>query len=532
MARTADSAELEEEITEQVQEWSANSTEAFEISLWRGNHVEHEMVPEFTYPIFGEDEAIFGYQGLSISLAFAAHNLTPHLSITYDKKFPDQGEVKASDIKGALRDFLPAAAFSEATRESALADAEAAKFTPPGQKIQTFKRNGDTFEIYSARMAEPAAKQIVENMQILVPLYIEGGTILELEHPWLAERWRLFLMYKVHNDSSGDTSRYSLAGYGTSFRNFTFADRKNVELESNSTDSTKENIDQVLARWSDAAKSDETALALPCRERLSQFIILPPYQGQGIGSQLYTTMYAELTKPSKVIEFTVEDPNEAFDDMRDVCDMAYLTANSAEFAGLKVNTAITGDKLRRDDVIPIDEIVDGKAKEVVRKASKIMPRQLARLVEMQTLAKIPRLNRSVSRITRKDKASNENDRAFYFWRLYVKQRLYIQNRDVLVQLDPEDRVDKLEATLESIQSDYERLLAMVEKRRSFVTNGKANGKAAQGASRPSKKRRLEDGDEADTESSAAASASRKKRQSKRVLDEDEEGVDIGDELDA
>lgn len=484
------------------------------------------MTPEFTYPIFGEDEAIFGYQGLSISLAFAAHNLTPHLSITYDKKFPDQGEVKASDIQGPLRDFLPAAAFSDATRDVALADAEAARFTPPGKKIHTFKRNGDTFEIFCASMADPAAKQIVENMQILVPLYIEGGTILELEHPWLAERWRLFLMYKVHDKTSADTSRYSLAGYGTSFRNFTFADRKNVELESNSADSATENIDQVLARWSDAAKPEATALALPCRERLSQFIILPPYQGQGIGSQLYTTMYTELTKPSNVIEFTVEDPNEAFDDMRDVCDMACLMANSPEFADLKVNTAITGDKLRRDNVIPIDEIVDGKAKEVIRKASKIMPRQLARLVEMQTMAKIPRLNRSVSRITRKDKASNENDRAFYFWRLYVKQRLYLQNRDVLVQLDPEDRVDKLEATLESIQNDYERLLALVEKRKSFVTNGKA----AKGASGLGKKRRLTDGDEADTESSTAASASRKKRQSKRVLDEDEEGVDIGDEF--
>jgi len=487
------------------------------------------MAPEFTYPIFGEDEAIFGYQGLSISLALAAHNLTPHLSITYDKKFQDQGEVKASDIKGALKDFLPAAAFSDATREFALADAEAAKFTPPGQKIHTFKSNADTFEIYSAWLVNPAAKQIVENMQILVPLYIEGGTILQLEHPWLAERWRLFLVYKVHKGASPDTSRYSLAGYGTSFRNFTFADRKNVELEPNSADLAQENIDQVLARWSEATKSEETALALPCRERLSQFIILPPYQGQGIGSQLYNTMYTELTKPSNVIEFTVEDPNEAFDDMRDVCDMANLAANSPEFAGLKVNTGIMGDKLRRDVVIPIDEIVDGQAKEAIRKASKIMPRQLARLVEMQTLAKIPRLNRSTSRITRKEKASNENDRAFYFWRLYVKQRLYIQNRDVLVQLDPEDRVDKLEATLESIQNDYERLLAMVEKRKSFVTNGKA----AEGASRLGKKRRLHDGDEADTESSTAASASRKKRQSKRVLDDDdEEGIDVGDELDA
>jgi len=502
---------------------STNSTEAFEISLWRGDEVEHEMAPEFTYPIFGEDEAIFGYQGLSISLSFAAHNLTPHLSITYDKKFPDQGEVKASDVKEALKDFLPATAFSEASRESTLADNEAAKFIPPGQKIHTFQRDGDTFEIYCASLSDPAARQIVENMQILVPLYIEGGTTLELEHSWLTKRWKLFLMYKVHEDVSATTSRFSLAGYGTSFRNFTFADRQTVEAESN----TQVSIDQVIAGWSGTAKSNEYSSGLPCRERLSQFIILPPYQAKGLGSQLYNIMYTESINPPNVIEFTVEDPNEAFDDMRDVCDMVNLVAHNQEFADLTINASISGSKLRHEEVIPTDEIVDGKAKESIRKTSKIMPRQLARLVEMRTLSKIPRLNRSVSRITRKEKASNENDRAFYFWRLYVKERLYLQNRDVLVQLDPEDRVDKLEATLESIQNDYERLLVMVEKRKSFDSNGKA----ARGGGQLGKKRKLNDEDEGDTESSTTASVTRKKRQPKRVIDDDEDGVDIGDELD-
>jgi len=481
------------------------------------------MTPEFTYPIFGEDEAIFGYQGLSISLAFAAHNLTPHLTITYDKKFPDQGEVKASDIKEALKDFLPSAAFSESARESVLEDAKAADFTPPGQKIHTFKSDENTFEIYCASLSDPKAKQIVENMQILVPLYIEGGTMLELEHSWLNARWKLFLMYKVHDDVPATTSRFSLAGYGTSFRNFTFTDRQNVEPQSE----THVSIDEVIAEWSGTAKSNEHLIDLPCRERLSQFIILPPYQGNGLGSLLYNTMYTELINPPNVIEFTVEDPNEAFDDMRDVCDMAHLVAHNQTFADLKINAGISGSKLRQDEVIPIDEIVDGKAKESIRKTSKIMPRQLARLVEMRTLAKISRLNRSVSRITRKEKASNENDRAFYFWRLYVKERLYLQNRDVLVQLDPEDRVDKLEATLESIQNDYERLLAMVEKRKSFVSNGKPT--AAGG--RLSKKRKLNDESEADTESSVTASAIRKKRQSKRVINDDEDGLDIADELD-
>jgi histone acetyltransferase 1 len=37
--------------------------------------------PQFTYPIFGEEERIFGYKGLIIRLRFAAHNLWTMLNL-------------------------------------------------------------------------------------------------------------------------------------------------------------------------------------------------------------------------------------------------------------------------------------------------------------------------------------------------------------------------------------------------------------------------------------------------------------------
>lgn len=63
--------------------------------------------PQFTYPIFGDDEQIFGYKGLIIRLRFAAHDLRPHVHISYDDRFKAVGDTAAMDLLGALKGFVP-----------------------------------------------------------------------------------------------------------------------------------------------------------------------------------------------------------------------------------------------------------------------------------------------------------------------------------------------------------------------------------------------------------------------------------------
>lgn len=63
--------------------------------------------PEFTYPIFGDEERIFGYQGLRIHFRFASHDLRLSVKISYDKKFKSVGDTKATDIKETLKDWIP-----------------------------------------------------------------------------------------------------------------------------------------------------------------------------------------------------------------------------------------------------------------------------------------------------------------------------------------------------------------------------------------------------------------------------------------
>lgn len=63
--------------------------------------------PEFTYPLFGEDESIFGYRNLSIKLQFAAHDLRSNIHISYDEKFKPVDDIKAVDLVETFKEFLP-----------------------------------------------------------------------------------------------------------------------------------------------------------------------------------------------------------------------------------------------------------------------------------------------------------------------------------------------------------------------------------------------------------------------------------------
>jgi len=63
--------------------------------------------PKFTYPIFGEEEQIFGYKNLKINLKFNANDMRPNLNVSYKQKFQAVGDVEATDINAILAEFLP-----------------------------------------------------------------------------------------------------------------------------------------------------------------------------------------------------------------------------------------------------------------------------------------------------------------------------------------------------------------------------------------------------------------------------------------
>lgn len=205
---------------------SSNTTEALEISLFRGDEEIAQFNPLFTYPIFGDEEAVFGYKGLDISLSFASHNLKPHVEISWDEQWEQRGDIKTSDVRGALEEFLPSSAFEEESQPRSLTASTVTNFIPPGEHLRSYRVDDKNFEIWCASLADPLAKEMMENAQVLVPLFIEGGTELQLDSDWVANRWKVFLLYQIHGKTSG-TTPYALIGFSTSYRVFTMPDHRN-----------------------------------------------------------------------------------------------------------------------------------------------------------------------------------------------------------------------------------------------------------------------------------------------------------------
>lgn len=164
-------------------------------------------------------------------------------------------------------------------------------------------------------------------------------------------------------------------------------------------------------------------------------------------------------------EITVEDPNESFDDLRDYCDYNRLTQNGT-LAQVALRTDLDPKLTQRKPGtrVPTSKLLDPPLLESLRVKNKIAPRQFSRLVELHLLSKIPAYTRKggTARLTQRGKSSDEGDRAHYYWRLLVKQRIYKQNKDLLIQLEKEERVEKLEQTLEMQKAGYEQLLERLQ----------------------------------------------------------------------
>lgn len=332
-------------------------------------------------------------------------------------------------------------------------------WTPPGEKVSSFPsaKNESTMEIWKANLADPAVKQLVSRIQILVPFFIEGGTLLDVNEED-ANRWTVYFLYCRKTGTKTSKQIYEFAGYCTVYSFYI------LQLPSPPASPAQNGSEQPAARDDlELGDGNYDLSQLPCRSRISQFLITPQYQGQGNGSGFYGELYNQYLKHPQTVELTVEDPNEAFDDMRDVCDLSYLRTRP-DFQKLHINTSL---KLPKNGLVP-NNIVDPAAYETIRRAVKIAPRQFARVVEMHLMSRLADSVRPGIDLEEDKKVVPKPTKAekheYNLWKLLVKSRLYRQHKDILGQLDAAERIEKLEETVSSVEFEYVRLLALHENR--------------------------------------------------------------------
>lgn len=451
-----------------------------------------EFSPKFTYPIFGEAEQIFGYKGLDIGIQFAAHDGSPHVSISYDKKFPAVKSTSALDLNKTLKDFLPAKAFEQGYEEKIQSDGGAKDWKPPGELIRSYSKKGQDFEIWAGSLLDARVNQLVRNIQVFVLFFIEAGSLLDLDEvDWSLDRWQVYFTFQKVKPSTPEASSYAFIGYSTTYRfwKLTIPKQKPTTL--------------TLADFPQTRTISPKQL--DARLRISQFLLLPPYQGAGHGSQLYQAIYAEVMKDDTISELTVEDPSEEFDTLRDTCDWKVIEPELR-----KAKIGIDGDKTmatRRISRVPTNVLVAIETLDTIRRRNKIAPRQYSRLVEMYLLSLIPHSHRSSSGANmtklkiQKHQNKDRDDRIYYWWRILLKQRIYRKNKDVLRQLDMEEKYSAIEDSARGQEDEYEGLLMLLALRQAGAEGLTGNGGPSEaGMSMARKRKVIAEDDEEDDDS--------------------------------
>ncbi|KAG7801218.1 hypothetical protein KL944_003625 [Ogataea haglerorum] len=365
--------------------WTTSSNEALHISLAEPEGA-FTFNPTFTYPIFGDSEQIFGYKGLRIDLAFDCRSMYPFLGVKYQSKLSE--DVK--DVEKTLLEFLPK---ETVVKDEALwlDKIEQENFELPGKPVYTYQIDGETYRIFKFKLDDSNGLKLHLRIQIFVLLFIEAGSYIDSTD----NVWEIYAIYKCPEDK-----KESFVGFSTAYSHWKHPGT--------------------------AAHDASETLELQFRKKISQFIVLPPYQSKGHGKTLYNCMVDEWLADDKVKEITVEDPSEAFDDLRDRCDLQRL--NRADF--------LNGVKL------PIEE--PWIEKQVA--LHKMDRRQFERCVEMTLLWMLQNKKGGIENLSEKNV------------RLQIKKRLYLKNRDALSELEKADKMDKLQTAYERLHEDYERIL--------------------------------------------------------------------------
>lgn len=374
----------------QPEQWTTSSNEALKLFV-TNPEAALNFQPTFTYPIFGDAETIYGYKDLDIFLCFDHYTFKPFLNIKYSAKLTDDPEI--IDIKKTIDEFLPKLTIfkDEVKWVDSIKEEKDNGYKIPGKLISSFSENDKEYDIYKIDLKSDNGYELHQRLQILVLLFIEAGSFIDAKD----ELWNLYVLYEKDNKSTSNNES-SIVGFTTAYNYW---------------------------KYPGAKKFDSTEQEL--RIKISQFIILPIYQGQGLGQLFYSHLFDKWLAQDDIIEVVVEDPNESFDDLRDRADLKRL--NTSEQFDFKAVTLK----------------VDKEWVEKTRRAIKLEKRQFARLLEIILLYK---LKHGYPGITKRDV------------RLFIKKRLYDKNKEGLATLDDNTKKDKLQTAYQALEDDYYRIL--------------------------------------------------------------------------
>ncbi|XP_076028263.1 histone acetyltransferase 1 isoform X2 [Oratosquilla oratoria] len=267
-----------------LQNYVVDSNEALEFKLVRSAaDLENDEVtfkPEMSHQVYGDSESIFGYTGLRVKLYYSAARLATYLSMACDEMVDSQKfEVQPDEVIKPIAEKIPPGYHSNLDTFVAALDKDAT-FQPFGELKHKFTIDVDgkakNFEVYMHDISPSGFNEYHERLQTFILWYIDAASYIDTDD----NRWRFFLVYEKYLVNGNP--QYAIAGYTTVYEYY--------------------------------------AYPANTRPRISQMLVLPPFQRMGIGVQLLNTIYNHFTADDRVVDITVEDPSENFLRIRDFVD--------------------------------------------------------------------------------------------------------------------------------------------------------------------------------------------------------------------
>lgn len=264
-----------------------------------GNAKCETFNPEFTHQIFGEQETIFGYVDLRVDIFYASSTLKRLVKMSYSEKVdPEKTEGLSPDpVLSTISEVIDrdgsVEVYNNVDEFSRLLPSENT-FRPIGEKTNQHtlpSSSGDPdriFEVYKCNITDKGFQEYHSKMETWLLWFIDGASYIDIDD----DRWDFHVIYEKtsaitgtnghSNGSSGDHTRYHFVGYCTVYRYFAYPDQT--------------------------------------RPRISQFLILPPFQRKGLGAFLLQSIYNYYLQQPKILDITVEDPADTFVRLRDYVD--------------------------------------------------------------------------------------------------------------------------------------------------------------------------------------------------------------------
>lgn len=276
---------------EEWQDWIVDSNQVVRLK-WLKNEEQLEEgdpsaafhPPTMTHQIYGQNENIFGYANPTVDLLIAAGSQSVHVVPKFDSKIPSHCDLEADELLEPVQSILaPEQEIKDLNAFRQLLREEKSKFRPHpgGQELLKWPSKTDpaniTFELHKYDGAVDGFQEFFRKLQPWMMFYIDAASFIDISDV----RWRCFILYEKSKTPTG-AIQYVTAGFLTVYEYYNYP--------------------------------------MHIRPRLSQILIFPPYQNQGLGTKLYLSVLKDYATREDVRDFTVEDPTLEFTKLRNVVD--------------------------------------------------------------------------------------------------------------------------------------------------------------------------------------------------------------------